>query len=350
MLRISDETILKLLDREPTQRDISTLSKFYRNKTILVTGGAGTIGSQLVKILLELNPKEVIAVDWWENGLFYLQKDLETTGGTTARFYLADVKTKAIERIFKKHTPDIVVHASAYKHVPLVQNNPLEGFNNNVFGTLNVVETSVKYGVKNFVLVSTDKAVNPTNIMGATKRLAEIIMEHQDSETIFNAVRFGNVIQSNGSVVPTFLEQIENNQNLTVTNRNITRYFMSRRQAVELILLSATIAKDSEIFLLDMGEPIKISTLATKLIQNFESGSKIIYTGLRAGEKMYEELSYNKQNMYRTEIDEIMGIRTSKSYERIYKSTMEFLPRAMKYSVTDTEIKWFFRKLNFEIK
>lgn len=340
----TDEQILKLIGRNPVKRSLKKLMEFYNGKVVLVTGGAGSIGTEVVKLLTILGVKKVIVFDWWENGMFYLQREIESP---LVEYVIGDVKTKKICKVMKKCKPDIVVHASAYKHVPLMQDNPVEAFNNNVWGGLNTMESAIENKVKNFILVSTDKAVNPTNVMGATKRILELLMEERQGETKFNAVRFGNVIQSNGSVVPIFLKQLKEGKDLTVTHKKITRYFMTKREAAELILLSATIAEDKEIFLLDMGYPVRIYDLAKALIEDNDSDSSIVISGLRKGEKMEEELSYNERTMDRTREDKIFVVKKeidSKHLERIVKKT---LTKSLEYEVENANMISLLIKLGF---
>lgn len=345
---MKDTEILKLLGRKPISRDIRDLASFYRNKTVLVTGGAGSIGSELIRVLSDIATK-VICVDWWENGVFYLQQEIKEKNVV---FLIADAKTKSMDCVLKKYKPQIVIHAAAYKHVPLMQANPLEAFNNNLKGTLNMMELAEKYEVENFILVSTDKAVRPTNVMGATKRICELMMEAQSDIVKFNAVRFGNVIQSNGSVVNTFLRQIENGEDVTVTHKNITRYFMTRREAVELILLTPTIANGKDIFLLDMGEPVRIYDLASQLIKHFRSKSRIVITGLRPGEKMTEELGYDDRFMQRTGEKKIYIVNREEGIKPLLalKTVKSLLPRTLNYEIDSSRLKWYLRNMGFEIK
>ena len=343
----TDEQILKLVGRQPVESDYKKLKCFYKGKIVLVTGGAGSIGTEVVRLLVNLEVKQVIVFDWWENGMFYLQKEIDSP---LVNYVIGDVKTKRIARTMEKYKPDIVIHASAYKHVPLMQENPIEAFNNNVWGAVNVMECAIKYKVDNFVLVSTDKAVNPTNVMGATKRIIEVLMERMEGCTKFNAVRFGNVIQSNGSVVPTFLKQIKNGEDLTVTHKKITRYFMTKNEAAGLILLSATIADNGDIFLLDMGEPVKIYDLASALIEDCKADSKIKITGLRRGEKLFEELSYNEMIMDRTTEEKIFIIKKNINPRRLENMVRSTLKKSLEYELTDANITALLIKLGFTLQ
>jgi FlaA1/EpsC-like NDP-sugar epimerase len=266
-------------------------------------------------------------------------------------YKVADILTPSLDRIFINYKPDIVFHASAYKHVPLMQENVSEALNNNLYGTVHAIITAGTNNCKNFVLISTDKAVNPTSIMGVTKRLCELVaIELQDRfEMKINIVRFGNVIQSNGSVINTFLNQIENGEDLTVTDKNIQRYFMTTREATELITMSSSICGRGEIALLDMVSPIKIYDLASVLIKfhNSKSGIKII--GLRDGDKMFEELSYNPNTMEKSENEHIFIIKDSKCEKFVLKEYMGILNKTFSYLVSDDEIIEYFKSLGFKI-
>lgn len=343
---MTDNDILRLVGRKPIQTSIEELS-YYQGKIVAITGGAGTIGSGLVRKLLKLNPKQIIVIDWWENGIFYLQQELQNSD---IIYKICDTKSRGLGRIFKKYRPDIVIHASAYKHLPLMQENPIEAFNNNVYGTYNCIKYAIENKVKNFILVSTDKAVNTTSVMGATKRLCEMLVESQNCETIFNAVRFGNVLRSNGSVVNTFIDRIKRKQNLNVTSDRIKRYFMSIDEATDLILLSGTIAKNSEIFLFDMGEPILIIELARKLIKAMRSKVGIDIIGLRRGEKMFEELSFNPESMERTSEGRIFRVKNEKVSKGTIKAIEKIFNKTLKFELDDIEMNCFIRNLGFNIK
>jgi len=348
MIKYKDEEILKLIGRKQVNIEISELEKFYKDKVVLVTGGAGSIGSEVVRILLDLKIKKVIVLDWWENGMFYLKESIDSD---KIVYIVGDVKTRKVGRILYQYKPEVIIHAAAYKHCPLMQDNPMEAYNNNVWGTLNLMQEAIKYGCKNFISISTDKAVNPSSIMGATKRLAEMLLQKiRGGKTIFNAVRFGNVIQSNGSVVFTFLSQIEEGKDLTVTDKKITRYFMTKREAVELILLSGTIAKSGRIYLLDMGKPVKIFDLAKALIKDNNSKSKIIITGLRKGEKMFEELAYKKSDIKKTKEEKIFMIKREKVSDGLEREIRIMLRKSLHFKVNDSDIYDFINKLGFKIK
>lgn len=299
-----------LLGREVVNVDLNSVLSYVENKTILVTGGGGSIGSELCRQIAFHKPKRLIVFDIYENTAYDLQQELKRKFPSLALDVLIGSvrNTHRVETVFEKYRPDIVFHAAAHKHVPLMENSPNEAIKNNVFGTLNCARAAQRYGTKRFVLISTDKAVNPTNIMGATKRLCEMIiqaMSRTTEGTEYAAVRFGNVLGSNGSVIPLFKKQIEQGGPVTVTDKNIIRYFMTIPEAVSLVLQAGAYARGGEIFVLDMGEPVRIDDLARNLIKL--SGYKpdvdieIKYTGLRPGEKLYEEMLMSEEGMRETE-------------------------------------------------
>jgi FlaA1/EpsC-like NDP-sugar epimerase len=293
-----------LLQREPVKTEIESVKKYIRNKSVLVTGAGGSIGSELCRQIMQYHPSKLILFDRYENSLFKIDMELSTEYGKdngaspcSVIPIVGDVVDRAtLEHIFLKHKPQIVFHAAAYKHVPLMEHNPIEAVKNNILGTKNLIDISADNDTESFVTISTDKAVNPTSIMGATKRVAEFltITMNSKSTTKFTAVRFGNVLGSNGSVVPTFKEQLKKGGPITVTHREMKRFFMLIPEAVQLVLLAASSGNGGEIFVLDMGEQIKIGDLAENLIKlsGFipHKEIKIAYTGLRPGEKLYEEL------------------------------------------------------------
>ena len=298
-----------LLGREPIKTDLEQVLGYVEGKTVLVTGGGGSIGSELCRQISMHRPKRLIIVDIYENNAYDIQQELKKKHPELDLVVLiASVRnTNRMETIFETYRPDIVYHAAAHKHVPLMEDSPNEAIKNNVFGTYKTAKAADKYGVTRFVLISTDKAVNPTNIMGASKRICEMIIQmlNNHSKTDYVAVRFGNVLGSNGSVIPLFKKQIEQGGPVTVTHPDIIRYFMTIPEAVSLVLQAGAYAKGGEIFILDMGEPVKILDLAINLIRL--SGYKpfedidIQFTGLRPGEKLYEELLMSEEGLQDTE-------------------------------------------------
>ena len=307
--KIIDVNVEDLLSRDPVELDKSGIQQFINNKVILVTGAGGSIGSELVRQISEYHPKLVVLFDIYEHGVYDLQSELrirfqKTNQSIETVVLIGSVYNYTrIEYVFRTYKPDYVFHAAAYKHVPLMEDSAVEAVRTNIIGTYNVCHLANRYQVKKLVLVSSDKAVRPTNVMGATKRFAEMIIQSFDnqSNTSYSAVRFGNILGSNGSVVPLFKKQIESGGPLTVTDKRITRFFMTIPEATGLILQSAEYAKGGEIFILDMGEPVKIYDLAIKMIKL--SGYRpfddidIKICGLRPGEKLYEELLVNEHHV-----------------------------------------------------
>jgi len=313
--KIRDVQVEDLLGREPVKLDCTLTREYIHGKTVLVTGGGGSIGSELCRQISSYGPDELIILDIYENNTYEIQQELIRAyrDELNVSVEIASIRDKnKLDKIFASKNIDIVFHAAAHKHVPLMEKNPEEAIKNNVIGTYNVVMAAHEYKVKKFVLISTDKAVNPTSVMGATKRIAEMIIQsyNSHSDTDFVAVRFGNVLGSNGSVIPLFKEQIREGGPVTVTHEEITRYFMTIPEAVQLVLRASSMAKGGEIFVLDMGEPVKIKDLAYNLIRlsglEPEIDIDIEYTGLRPGEKLYEELliAHDKDQM-KTDIDKI---------------------------------------------
>lgn len=311
--RLRDVKIEDLLGREPVKVNLDEISGYIKDRVVLVTGGGGSIGSELCRQIAGFKPKELLIFDINENNVYDLEYDLKTMYPELKYFALiGSIRDRyRLESVFEKYRPDVVFHAAAHKHVPLMELNAVEAIKNNVFGTLNVAEVSDKYEAKKFILISTDKAVNPTNIMGATKRIAEIIIQMMamKSKTTFAAVRFGNVLGSRGSVVPLFKKQIEDGGPVTVTHPEITRFFMTIPEAVQLVIQAGALAKGGEIFVLDMGEPVKILDLARDMIRlsGLEPGVdiKIEFTGLRPGEKLYEEIMLNEEGLTATKYKKI---------------------------------------------
>ena len=307
--KLKDVDVNDLLGRDPIEVDLDSILGYVENKVIMVTGGGGSIGSELCRQIASHHPKQLVLVDIYENTTYDIQNELRRNYPELNLVVLiASVRnTKRMDMIFEKYRPDIVYHAAAHKHVPLMEDSPNEAVKNNVLGTWKVVQAADKWKVKRFVMISTDKAVNPTNIMGATKRICEMIIQtyNRHSDTEFVAVRFGNVLGSNGSVIPLFKKQIEAGGPVTVTHPDIIRYFMTIPEAVSLVLQAGAYAKGGEIFILDMGEPVKIVDLARNLIllsgHKPDDDIKIEFTGLRPGEKLYEEMLMAEEGMQDTD-------------------------------------------------
>ena len=294
--RLKNLSVEDLLARRPKDLDRKIIGNFISDKVVLVTGAGGSIGSEISRQCQLFGAKKLILLDHSEYNLYTINEELKSE--TVFSVLQSVVDKESLEDTFKKYKPEIVIHAAAYKHVPLVEYNVHEGIKNNVVGTKNVIDTSIKYNVEKFVLISTDKAVRPTNVMGTTKRICELYSQNVDAKnTEIVSVRFGNVLGSSGSVIPKFKSQIENGQNITVTHPDITRYFMLIPEACELVLQAGAIAKGGEIFILDMGEPVKIVDLAKKMIElSGQDDIKIEFVGLRPGEKLYEELLIDESN------------------------------------------------------
>lgn len=310
-IRISDfkeVEVQDLLGRDPIEVNLEDIMGYVTDKTVMVTGGGGSIESELCRQIASNKPKQLIIVDIYENNAYDIQLELKDAyPELNLEVMIASVRnTKRIEALFERYHPEIVYHAAAHKHVPLMEDSPNEAVKNNVFGTLNVVRAADKYKSRRFILISTDKAVNPTNVMGATKRICEMIVQsyNRKSKTEFVAVRFGNVLGSNGSVIPLFKRQIKAGGPVTVTHPDIIRYFMTIPEAVSLVLQAGAYAKGGEIFILDMGKPVKIADMARNLIKlsGYEPDVdiKIEYTGLRPGEKLYEELLMKEEGLEET--------------------------------------------------
>lgn len=302
-----------LLDRPPIEIKNSKVMKDFEDKVIMVTGGAGSIGSELVRQICKYNYRSLIVIDQAESALYDLQQELKQVGFFNFVPIVSDIRDKNKMRVlFEEHRPDRIFHAAAYKHVPLMEQNPYEAVKINVAGTKTIVDLAVEYEVEKFVFVSTDKAVNPTNVMGATKRIAEMYIScrQQEGKTKFITTRFGNVLGSNGSVIPLFRKQIEKGGPLTVTHKDITRYFMTIPEASQLVLEAGAMGKGGEIFIFDMGESVKIMDLAKNMIRlsglHYPDDIDIKITGLRPGEKLYEELLANGENTLPTYHDKIM--------------------------------------------
>ena len=329
---IRDVEISDVLGREEVKVDLDKICSYITEKTVLVTGAGGSIGSELSRQIVRFNPKTLLLLDIYENSVYDLQMELKRSfPDLDLKVYIGSIRDKArLEEIFVTDKPQVIFHAAAHKHVPLMEASPKEAIKNNVFGTLNLAQLSNQYGLERFVMISTDKAVNPTNIMGASKRLCEMIIQsiNVHSKTEFVAVRFGNVLGSNGSVIPLFKRQIEEGGPVTVTHPDIIRYFMTIPEAVQLVIQAGSMAKGGEIFILDMGEPVKIIDLARDVIRlsGFEPDvdMDIKITGLRPGEKLLEELLLEEEGLTNTSHDKIfVGKPTFTDYRLLLKSLDE---------------------------
>ena len=317
--------IEELLFRKPYVIFDERTNKYYKNKIVLITGGGGSIGSELCRHLALMHPKKIIILDIYENGAYNLQQELKIIYGDSLDLQIeicSITNRNALRTVFERHHPQIIINAAAHKHVPLMEHNCIEAIYNNIFGTLNLVELCEEYEVERFILISTDKAVNPTNVMGATKRMCEMIVQSASiyGKAKYSATRFGNVLGSAGSVVPLFKHQIASGGPVTLTDKRITRYFMTIPEASQLVLQSGAIANNGELFVLDMGEPVKILDLAENMIRlSGVKGIKIIETGLRPGEKLYEELLTNTEELVKTD-NSLIFIEKDKplSKEEIY--------------------------------
>ncbi len=352
--QIRDVNINDLLGREAIQLDLNLIEAFLKDKIILVTGAGGSIGSEMCRQVCTFSPKLLLLVEQAENPLFHIERELNRHfPDVNLKAIICDITDKTrVEELFEKYKPQVVIHAAAHKHVPLMELNPGEAIKNNVTGTQTVADAADKYGTANFVMISTDKAVNPTSIMGSSKRIAEMYIQdlNRTSKTHFVTVRFGNVLDSNGSVVPIFKQQIAQGGPVTVTHPEMKRYFMTIPEASQLVLQAATMGQGGEIFVLDMGEPVKIVDLAKELVtlSGFVPGQdiEIVFTGPRPGEKFFEELSITGEDMQPTrhpkigiwknipkdhdkllaDINELVAVAQSQDHARITKKIKEIVP------------------------
>lgn len=349
--KLKDVDVDDLLGREPVTVDLRSIMDYVSGKIIMVTGGGGSIGSELCRQIAKHRPKQLILVDIYENTTYDIQNELKVKYLELDLVVLiASVRnTNRMNRIFEMYHPQIIYHAAAHKHVPLMEESPNEAIKNNVLGTWKILEAADRYGVQKFVMISTDKAVNPTNIMGASKRICEMLIQtyNKRSKTDFVAVRFGNVLGSNGSVIPLFKKQIERGGPVTVTHPDIVRYFMTISEAVSLVLQAGAYAKGGEIFVLDMGEPVRILDLAKNLI--LLSGHKpdedipIVFTGLRPGEKLYEEMLMDEEGLQETE-NKLIHI--GKPIEMDEEAFMKQLEELKEYVVTEPDdIREYVRRI-----
>ena len=318
--------IEELLFRKQLVVSDERTNAYYKDKVVLITGGGGSIGSELCRQLAKMNPRKIIILDIYENGAYDVQQELKIAYGDCLDLQIeicSITNRKALEKVFEKYHPQIIINAAAHKHVPLMEHNCVEAIYNNVFGTQNLVELCEKFGTERFMMVSTDKAVNPTNVMGATKRMCEMIVQSASThgKVKYSATRFGNVLGSAGSVIPLFKRQIANGGPVTVTDKRIIRYFMTIPEASQLVLQSGAIADNGELFVLDMGQPVKIIDLAENMIRlSGVQGIEIVETGLRPGEKLYEELLVKTEELDKTDNSMIFIERDSAlSKEEIYK-------------------------------
>jgi len=332
-----------LLGRDPIKVNLDEILGYIYGKVVMVTGGGGSIGSELCRQIARANPKQLIVFDIYENNAYDIQMELERNyPELNLEVLIGSVRNTArLDYVLGTYKPDLVFHAAAHKHVPLMEDSPNEAIKNNVFGTYKMALAAAKYNVKRFVLISTDKAVNPTNIMGASKRLCEMVVQmmNRESDTEFVAVRFGNVLGSNGSVIPLFKKQIESGGPVTVTHPDIIRYFMTIPEAVSLVLQAGYYAKGGEIFVLDMGEPVKIDTMARNLIRlsGYEPDVdiQIEYTGLRPGEKLYEELLMEEEGMQDTANKLIHIGKPIEMDDELFKKQLASLEKAYKEETTN---------------
>ena len=336
--RIHDFNIEDLLFRSANQFLHEETMAWYRGKSVMITGGGGSIGSELARQIARCRPSRLTILDVYENGAYDIQQELKIrySEELNLRVEIASVcDREQVDKIFREHTPDIVFHAAAHKHVPLMERNVIESVKNNVFGTLHVVEACEKYGVKRFIMVSTDKAVNPTNVMGATKRMCEMIVQSRSGKiTSFSATRFGNVLGSNGSVIPLFRRQIESGGPITITDKRIIRYFMTIPEASQLVMTSGAMASNGELYVLDMGNPVKILDLAENMIRlsGLEpyKDIEIVETGLRPGEKLYEELLIKTEELDMTDNDMIFIERDKPLGQDVIEGKLKILQEALK--------------------
>jgi len=349
---LTDVDVLDFVGRAPVKHDMLHARSAVAGRTVMVTGAAGSIGSRVVSQLQDLDPAAVICVDRSEAGMFHLGQALR--GAPSAVLEIADVQSEVrIGQLMAKYRPDLVFHVAAYKHVPLMQSNAVEAFNNNVGGTLNVLERAAEQGVARAVYVSTDKAVNPTNVMGATKRIGELILGDlgaiAGTDLQLSGVRFGNVLESEGSVMQTFRRQLQKRQNLTVTHPDITRYFMTIDEAAQLVIQTASTGRQGDLFVLDMGEPIRVYDLAKSLIAAVDPSLGIDIVGLRPGEKMYEELSYQASVIDSTTHPKIFVVKEEPDHApgETVRWAKSMLQRTRAYSISNDDLRSAMRSFGF---
>lgn len=348
---LTDIDVLDLVGRAPVKHDMMDAKAVISGRRLMVTGAAGSIGSRLVAQLLLLEPALVVCVDRSESGMFRLGQSLADY--PQAKLEIGDVQSAPrIRQLMEQYRPELVFHVAAYKHVPLMQDNAVEAFNNNVWGTLNVLKRAAEYEVERVVYVSTDKAVNPTNVMGATKRIGELLLKdlsNSGGTTRFTAVRFGNVLESEGSVMQTFRRQLLMGKNLTVTDPEITRYFMTIDEASQLVIQTATRGSQGDLFVLDMGDPIRVHDLAQGLIDAVNPTLSIDIVGLRPGEKMFEELSYETSSVDKTTHPKIFVVKggEQRAGGQTLRWAEDLLSRTRNYAISDDDVKSELRRFGF---
>jgi FlaA1/EpsC-like NDP-sugar epimerase len=344
MSRVEDININDLLNRPPLEIDSSIAKSYLENQKILITGGCGSIGSEIVRQLLNISANNVTIYDNSECGMFNSENEIKTKyENANVSFYLGDVNNLIrLNDVFNIIQPDIVFHCAAYKHVVIMENNPNESIRVNIVGSKNVADVSLKYNVKKFIMISTDKAVNPTNVMGASKRIAELYINHLNkfNTTQFITTRFGNVLGSSGSVVPAFLKRINDGNPIQITHPEIVRYFMTIPEAAQLVLQAATIGNGGEILLFDMGSPVKIVDLAKNMIKLYATKNiPIEFINLRPGEKLYEELLCNGENTIPTKNKQIMKLKHNVMYCDNFTDTFNELINTYFTDVVELKLK-----------
>lgn len=337
----------ELLGRNPVKINITEVALYLTDKTVLITGGGGSIGSELCRQVAKFNPRKLIIFDISENNIYDIDLELKRSSrNIEVVSVIGSIRdTNKLRQVFHQYRPDVVFHSAAHKHVPLMEFNPEEAVKNNIFGTRNVAKIADEFGVERFVMISTDKAVNPTNIMGATKRVAEMIIQQFDgqSKTKFVAVRFGNVLGSRGSVIPLFKKQITEGGPVTVTHPEITRYFMTIPEASQLVIQAAVLGKGGEVFVLDMGKSVKIMDLAKDMIKlsglKIGKDIEIEITGLRPGEKLYEELLSDKEGTWATKHERILIARLDEVDANLLEQSLEQMEQAIVFSISNYLIR-----------
>ena len=347
LIKTDSTRVSQLLGRAPIDESSIAYRKTLAGRCVLVTGGGGSIGQELCRKVAECKPKKLIILDIYENNAYEIEQELTRKFGASLSLFvvIASIRDRdRIDAIFEEHRPEIVLHAAAHKHVPLMENNPAEAIKNNIFGTQNVFDAAEKYGAEKCILISTDKAVNPTSVMGASKQMCEqMLSARQESKTTFAAVRFGNIADSNGSVMPLFRRQIAEGGPVTVTDKRATRYFMSIAEACHLVLQATVMAEGGEIFVLDMGEPVSIYELAKVLICDVglvpEKDIQITEIGLRVGEKLHEELGISTKTLLPTAHARIFAEKTSPLSQEEIESQLKVLTEALANEKDSDSIK-----------